>query len=303
MIIVGIDAGGTKTKAIAYDCNGNYIGEGLAGSGNYHNVGLPKAIEHIREAAIKAAGREPDIISMGVAGLDSKYDWDNFLPLATSLAKKVFVYHDGAIALFAETLGNPGVVVIAGTGSVVEGFDGNQFYRVGGRGWLLSDTGSAYWIGRKALRKVLKMMDGVIPKSELYYEVLDKIKIKDLDDLVLWAYNSSCQIDLVASVAESVNRAAEKGDEIAISILKEGAEKLAKDAVFLTKKLKFKVVYLKGGMFNSKIYHMAFTNYLSLHGIKGDVGKNPPEMGAIFIAFKQLGCNISNILKAPHPHF
>lgn len=173
---------------------------------------------------------------MGVAGLDSKFDWENFVPLASLIAPRVIIQHDGVIALFAETLGERGVVVISGTGSVVEGFDGRDFIRVGGRGWLISDDGSGYWIGRKALRKVLKMMDGIEEKSELYYKVLNKINVKDLDELVIWTYTSSCQIDLIASIAVAVDEAANEGDENAINILKEGAELLASQAVFLAKK-------------------------------------------------------------------
>ena len=297
MIIVGIDAGGTKTKAVAYDENGNFIGEGVSGSGNYHNVGLSKAIAHIKDAIyIATKGMDPDVVSMGVAGLDSRYDWENFIPLASSLAKKVIIQHDGVVALFAETLGNPGVVVISGTGSVVEGYDGKSFHRLGGRGWLLSDDGSAYWVSRKALRKVMKMMDGLEEKTLLYDLVTSKIGVKDLDDLVLWAYTSSCQIDIVASVAEAVDKAAREGDHVAISILKQGAELLASQAVVLARKLKVNKVYLKGGMFNSQVYLTAFKNYLSLYNIVGDVGTRPPEMGAVILAYKELGLNIDRLV-------
>ena len=297
MIIVGVDAGGTKTRAVAYDEEGNLIGEGNSGSGNYHNVGLSKAIAHIKEAIFDATqGKEPDVVAMGVAGLDSRYDWENFSPLALNLARKVIIKHDGVIALFSETLGQPGVVVIAGTGSVVEGYDGKDFYRLGGRGWLLSDDGSAYWVSRKALRRVLRMMDGLEEKTSLFNLVTSKIGIRDLDDLVLWAYTSSCQIDIVASVAEAVDRAARGGDRVAISILKEGAEVLASQAVILAKKLGVDKVYLKGGMFKSPIYLSAFKGYLSLYGISGDIGNRSPEIGAVILAFKETGLNPSKIL-------
>ncbi|BFH72753.1 BadF/BadG/BcrA/BcrD ATPase family protein [Sulfurisphaera javensis] len=296
MIIVGVDAGGTKTKAVAYDCDGNFIGEGSSGPGNYHNVGLTRAIENIKEAVKIASKKEPDVVGMGVAGLDSKFDWENFVPLASLIAPRVIIQHDGVIALFAETLGERGVVVISGTGSVVEGFDGRDFIRVGGRGWLISDDGSGYWIGRKALRKVLKMMDGIEEKSELYYKVLNKINVKDLDELVIWTYTSSCQIDLIASIAVAVDEAANEGDENAINILKEGAELLASQAVFLAKKIGVDRVYLKGGMFKSKYYYKFFSSYLERYGIKGDLGKRNPEIGAVVLAYKEVGCDIKKLV-------
>lgn len=297
MIIVGVDAGGTKTKAVAYDEEGNLIGEGNSGSGNYHNVGLSKAIAHIKESIYQSTqGKEPDVVTMGVAGLDSRYDWENFSPLAMNIAKKVIIKHDGVIALFAETLGQPGVVVIAGTGSVVEGYDGKDFYRLGGRGWLLSDDGSAYWVSREALRKIMRMMDGLEDKTPLFNYVTSKIGVRDLDDLVLWAYTSSCHIDIVSSVAQAVDRAAREGDHVAISILKQGAEILAHQAVTLAKKLRVDKVYLKGGMFKSPIYLSVFKNYLSLYNISGDIGTRSPELGAVILAFKELGLNPSKLV-------
>jgi len=298
MIIVGVDAGGTKTKAVAYDCEGNFIGEGVSGPGNYHNVGLTKAIEYIKDAINRAVRKkEPSIVAMGVAGLDSKFDWETFTPLALQIAPKVIVQHDGVIALFSETLGNPGVVVIAGTGSVVEGYDGKQFVRLGGRGWLLSDDGSGYWVGRKALRKVLKMMDGIERKTLLYDKVLRKINVKNLDELVLWAYESSCKIDLIASLAIAVDEAAREGDEIAIEILRSGAEALASQAVILAKKIGTDVVYLKGGMFKSEIYRNFFISYLNKHGLKGEVGKREPVFGAVVLGFKEAGCDIKKLIR------
>ncbi|BAB67463.1 BadF/BadG/BcrA/BcrD ATPase family protein [Sulfurisphaera tokodaii] len=296
MIIVGVDAGGTKTKAVAYDCEGNFIGEGSSGPGNYHNVGLTRAIENIKEAVKIAAKGEADVVGMGVAGLDSKFDWENFTPLASLIAPKVIIQHDGVIALFAETLGEPGVVVIAGTGSVVEGYNGKEFLRVGGRGWLLSDDGSAYWVGRKALRKVLKMMDGLENKTILYNKVLKTINVKDLDELVMWSYTSSCQIDLVASIAKAVDEAANEGDTVAMDILKQGAELLASQAVYLARKIGTNKVYLKGGMFRSNIYHKFFTLYLEKEGIISDLGKRSPEIGAVILAYKEVGCDIKKLI-------
>ena len=298
MIIVGVDAGGTKSKAVAYDCEGNFIGEGLSGPGNYHNVGLTKAIEHIKEAiSLAVKQKEPNVVAIGAAGLDSRFDWENFYPLASLIAPKVVIQHDGVIALFAETLGKPGVVVISGTGSVVEGFDGNQFIRLGGRGWLLSDEGSSYWIGRKALRKVLKMMDGIEKKTLLYDKVLKRINVRDLDELVLWAYESSCKIDLIASVAVAVDEAAKEGDENALEILRSGAEALANQAVILANKIGANIVYLKGGMFKSQIYRDFFISYLDEHGLKGELGKREPEFGAVVLGYKEAGCDIKKLIR------
>ena len=298
MIIVGVDAGATKTKAMAYDCEGNFIGEGLSGPGNYQNVGLTEALKNIKEAIYLATKeKEPDVVAIGAAGLDSRFDWETFSPLALKIAPKVIVQHDGVIALFSETLGDPGVVVIAGTGSVVEGFDGKEFIRLGGREWLLSDEGSAYWVGREALRKILRMMEGIERKTILYDKVTDKIKVKDIDEFTLWVYKSSCKKDLIASISIAVDEAAREGDEIALEILRSGAEELANLAVILANRIGTNVVYLKGGMFNSQVYRNFFISYLNKHGIKGEVGKRDPVFGALVLGFKEAGCDIRKLIR------
>ena len=298
MIIVGVDAGATKTRAVAYDCEGNFIGEGLSGPGNYQNVGLTEAIKNIKEAISLAVKQgEPNIVAIGAAGLDSRFDWETFSPLVSGIAPKVIVQHDGVIALFAETLGGPGVVVIAGTGSVVEGFDGKQFIRLGGREWLLSDEGSAYWVGREALRKVLRMMEGIEKKTLLYDKVLSKIRVKDIDEFTLWVYRSSCKKDLIASISITVDETAREGDETALEILRSGAEELANLAIILANRIGTNIVYLKGGMFNSQIYRNFFISYLNKHGLKGEVGKRDPVFGALVLGFKEAGCDIKKLIR------
>jgi N-acetylglucosamine kinase-like BadF-type ATPase len=288
MIIVGVDAGGTLTKAIAYDENGNYIGESLAGVGNFHNVGLDVAKRNIYEAIYKSTkGKFPSIVVIGAAGLDSKYDEEILNSALSDLGDKVIVVHDSFIVLYSQKEDTKGVVVISGTGSVVVGYADKKRIRAGGYGWLLSDQGSAYWIGRKALRIIVKMLDGRIAKSSLAHSILNELKLTDLDDLVKWAYYEGHKIEKVASLAKVVCDEAEKGDIIALNIVDTAAKLLAEDARYVAYKLGEEEIYISGGMFNSKVYLERFKFHLN--DIRAIKVTRPPVYGALLYGFKIAG--------------
>ncbi|AWR97525.1 ATPase [Acidianus sulfidivorans JP7] len=291
MILVGVDAGGTSTSAIAYTCDGKFIGEGEAGPGNFHNIGLEKAVNNIKEAIYSATqNSKPDVACIGLAGLDSKYDYEVLYEALKDLAKNTIIEHDSFISLYAETKGKPGVIVISGTGSVVMGFDGKNRIRVGGAGWLLSDEGSAYWIGRKALRLIVKMLDGRLEKSLLLELILKNIKAKDLDDLIKWSYHEGHKVNEIASLSKIVNEAAIKGDINARQIMTEAARQLSEDAIYVSKRVGISQVYISGGMFESEFFSSTFRSMLKENGIESLKKKKCPEYGALLIAFDYANC-------------
>ncbi|BCU66925.1 ATPase [Sulfolobales archaeon HS-7] len=295
MIIVGVDAGGTKTIAGAYTCEGEKIGEGLAGPGNYHNVGIEKAIGNVRTAVMASTGGKiPDFLGIGMAGLDTKKDFDLVRPLVKTLAKNVIIEHDGFADLFGETGGKAGVLTIAGTGSVVVGLDnqGNKF-RISDWGWLLGDEGSAYYIGREALRETAAMLDGRKSRSILADYVLEKTGAGDIEELVSWAYTGPPSIDEIASLSAAVDRAANEGDEDAIGILNQAASSLASSAVNLAKRLQVREIFVKGGVFSSTVYMRFFSSYVEARGISIRRTSKVMYKGGLIMASMKAGCNIS----------
>lgn len=291
MIVVGVDAGGTSTGALAYTCEGKFLGYHISGPGNYHNIGIDRAVENIKESIMSATHNKiPDIACIGLAGLDSKYDYEVLSRALNGMAKKTVLEHDSFIALYAETRGKPGIITIAGTGSVVVAYDGKKRLRYGGEGWLLSDEGSAYWIGRKALRTLVKMLEGRIEKTRMAELIMDDIKIWDLDDLIRWAYHEGHKIDEIASLAKTIDKAAIEGDKIAKSILYSAAKDLASTTLYAAKKIEMDKAYLAGGMFMSKLYTEYFIDVLKKEKVEGIIAKKNPEMGALLIALKEAGC-------------
>ena len=81
---------------------------------------------------------------------------------------RVLVVNDALVALEAGAPGEPGVVIISGTGSIAYGRNAaGEAARSGGWGYVLGDEGSGYWIGRAALRAVLREADERGPKTAL----------------------------------------------------------------------------------------------------------------------------------------
>ncbi|BBD72942.1 ATPase [Sulfodiicoccus acidiphilus] len=290
MILVGVDAGGTHTRALAYTCDGEELGRGRAGPGNFHNVGLEVAMENVRKAVAQTGVNQPDYVCLGMAGLDTKRDVELVKPLADRLGRHVRVEHDGFVTLYAQTWGKPGVITIAGTGSAVVGYDGTRKRRAANMGWLLGDEGSAYWIGREALRALTRTMQGVSKRSQMTTMVKEKIGVKTLDDLVEWAYYNGHRVSEIAGVAEVVEKAAKVGDKLALKIMRTAARELAAQSVNVAKKVGVEKVYVIGGVFESQLYFKLFSDWTSKRGVKTERAEREGVLGAVLIASQEAGC-------------
>src|SRR5436190_432334 len=124
-VVAGVDGGGTKTHSVVMDHDGRILGEGLAGPSNPLRVGIAAAAATIREALDRACAqariRRNEILAVeiGVAGARRKELSERMEEALRSLGiRELEVVGDAEIALFGATDGRPGVVIIAGTGSV-----------------------------------------------------------------------------------------------------------------------------------------------------------------------------------------
>jgi N-acetylglucosamine kinase-like BadF-type ATPase len=218
-LYVGVDGGATKTLAVAADREGRVVGVGESGPSNYHVVGLDGAVENINTAvkqAIAAAGRETaEVVTLGLAGMDTSHDFKIFEEKAAPrvAGRRVFVRHDAEIALVGATLGEPGVIVIAGTGSVAGARNRRgEYARCGGWGHLLGDEGSAYFIAREALRAVLWAFDGRGPSTQLTEPVLKALGVASPDEILIKVYGERMSVREIARLAPLVTEAAKRGD-------------------------------------------------------------------------------------------
>ena len=123
--VVGVDGGGTKTHAVILDSNFALVGEGFAGPSNPLRVGIANAAAAVREAIEKACEaaqvRRTDLVAaeIGLAGASRPELRARMREaLHTSGIGEIIVVSDADIALYGVTEGEPGVIVIAGTGSI-----------------------------------------------------------------------------------------------------------------------------------------------------------------------------------------
>ncbi len=223
---LGVDGGGTKTHALITDAHGALLGEGYAGSSNYHDQGVAGARDAIVSAvdgARRAAALSPQPFNaafLGLGSIVSETDRAVIRGIARELAlappDRVGVDHDARVALAGGLSGRPGMVLIAGTGSICYGrtADGES-WRAGGWGPLLADEGSGYWLGLRALRIAAESYDGRLPPGVLTGRVLAALGIAEMDDLMHRVYVAGLSRAEIAALGPLTLAAAAEGDAAA----------------------------------------------------------------------------------------
>ncbi|WP_308437178.1 BadF/BadG/BcrA/BcrD ATPase family protein [Streptomyces umbrinus] len=177
-LVVGLDAGGTRTRAVlASAVDGRVLGQGVAGPGNALTVPVPLLTDHLAEAVARAVPEADRARVVAVAGgfagaAETSSDEPgrlNALAALTAALRRLGIAADSVgvssdiEAAFASAPGAPadGLALVAGTGAVAMRIrDRRCAVTVGGDGWLLGDDGGGFWIGRSAVRAALRMADG-----------------------------------------------------------------------------------------------------------------------------------------------
>ncbi len=157
--LIGIDGGGTKTVGCAADVTGKILGRVEKGPGNYHTAGLDNLKRTIAgivdDLAANCCLRKDGlkVVSLGLAGADRIKDKEIVVGELAKLGLSChyLVNSDAKAALVAGLGKAEGIVLIAGTGSIAYGINGQgNVVRAGGWGHLASDEGSGYAIaGRR----------------------------------------------------------------------------------------------------------------------------------------------------------
>jgi N-acetylglucosamine kinase-like BadF-type ATPase len=243
---LGIDGGGTKTHAVITDSECRVIGEGFSGAANPLRAGLDEAVSHIEQAVADACAQAGihssniDSACAAIAGINHPIHYHTMkdaLDEALQVAGLEMVT-DARAALEGALDGKPGVVVIAGTGSIAIGVNGNgQTARSGGFGPTLSDEGSGYYIAQQALKAVVSSFDGRSAKTSLAERICDRLGVSGPSDLPGVIYNSDSEPVDIAPLAEVVHEAAGEGDEVARQILTAAGRELGRLAASVIEKL------------------------------------------------------------------
>jgi glucosamine kinase len=236
VLVLGIDIGGSSTRALVTTVAGERVGFGCAGAGNPVTVAAGTAAANLTDALAAALSNvdagDIGAVVAGAAGAANPEPVERVLR-AAGITCPVRVVGDAVTAFAAGTDEPAGTVLIAGTGAVAASVDGDRLVRTAdGLGWLLGDLGSAFWIGRAAaVTTADRRYDGEAesPLTRAVAAALDPgtptgVSTVDGDAVVTAVYRREPRA--LAALASLVTAAADEGDETAQRILEEAAQHL-----------------------------------------------------------------------------
>ena len=268
--VLGIDGGGSKTVCVLMNDKRQILGHGEAGSSNYQTVGIETAKFSIESAIYQAIIEKEkiekekiqiDAICLGLAGVGRSKDVEIVKSIvqdiispntseetppqlsleAESESKEksffskncnIIIYHDALIALVGGIGNDVGIVVSAGTGSIV--FGRNHLgitKRVGGWGYILGDEGGAYKIAVAGIQSAFKAYDGREISTSLVEDFKNHFGLRNIEELIEVVYRSGLGVKEIAALAPIVDNAAFLGDEIANKIIDNAVNELSKATV------------------------------------------------------------------------
>ena len=313
MYVLGIDAGGTKTVCYLADAQGNIVGEGRGSGANlqaHGELAVEKVLHGIIEQALGDRAILPVAVCVGIAGVDRAEDSQIVRSIMRRLGfrTRTLVVNDALIALVAGVGFEPGVVVIAGTGSIAYGVNQDGYAaRAGGWGYVLGDEGSGFWIGREALMAVVREADGRGPRTGLTPLVLEHFTLEQVSGLVHEVYEQGRHRQSFAALGPIVERARAEGDVVAAEILRHASEELTRAAASVIERLSMRgdafQAVLSGSMFRLIPWLVDdVTRRLAEIAPRASVARlaGEPATGALRLALKELrgGASVPTYLNA-----
>lgn len=293
MYFIGIDGGGTKTKCVCYDDNGRELDQIILPTCHILQVGQEGMVKILSQGLNYFKAKfdlSHDVyIGLGLAGYGRDMKIRQQIEQACQEAFEGFDFKidsDAKIALLGALNQEDGMLVIAGTGSIVLGKVKGKEYRCGGWGPIIGDDGSGYTIGREVLNLYSKQSDGRMEKTALYDIV--KVNEKIEDDAMLPAMAVKFSREKIASFAYYALEGAKQHDPHCLDLYKKAANELALMIHALLKYYDQEKVYVSyaGGVFNGKDYIISPLKDCLDSRICLIDPMNQPEYGAYLLALE-----------------
>ncbi|MCR4406746.1 MAG: ATPase [Anaerolineae bacterium] len=320
-LVLGVDAGATKTFALVADERGRILGFGQGGPGNHQVAGLKPALAEIRrscEEALTRAGVSPpvDFGFFGLAGADLPVDFALLIPAieGMSLARRVRIKNDTMVALRAGLKRSWGVAVICGTGFNAGGIgpDGREV-QLPGLGILSGDWGGGGDIAQEVIRLVCRAWDGRGQPTALTEMVLAALEFPSVEELISQLYQSQLdyypgQFDQrrLLALVPLVFEAAYAGDQVAQDLLVRVGTEVGVTANAIIQRLGVEgtdvEVVLGGSVFKGKGPLLVDTVTQVVHRVAPRaaivLSEFEPVVGAVFLALEDLGVKVNESVYA-----
>jgi N-acetylglucosamine kinase-like BadF-type ATPase len=297
-LFLGVDGGQSSTIALIGDESGRVLGAGVSGPTNHVGAvgGREKfvsAVEASVSAACREAGLDAAAVRFEAACLGFSGGPADKEPILRQLLDtgRLLVTTDALIALAGATAGEPGIITIAGTGSIAFGRTAaGRTARAGGWGYLFGDEGGAFHIARQALRAALRYEEGWGPPTALRQSLLETAGAASANDLLHRFYTTEFARPRIASYARLVDEVARQGDAAAREVLREAARQLAAITLAVHGQLfesgvPFRAAHV-GGVFRSAI---VLEEYRRLIGFPCAPPIHGPAAGALLEAYRAAG--------------
>lgn len=315
-LVLGVDAGASKTFALVTDDEGHILGFGQGGPGNHQAVGLEPALAEIRQAceeALTQAGTSPpvDFGFFGLAGADLPVDFALLTPAieGLNLARRVRIKNDTMVALRAGLKRRWGVAVICGTGFNAGGIgpDGREV-QLPGLGALSGDWGGGGDIAQEVIRLICRAWDGRGQPTALTEMVLAALELPSVEELISQLYQSQLdyypgQFDQrrLLALVPLVFEAAYAGDQVAQELLVRVGTEVGVTANAIIQRLGLEntdvEVVLGGSIFKGKGPLLIDTVTQVVHRVAPQATIVLPEfepvVGAVLLALENLGVEVN----------
>ena len=283
---LGIDGGGSKCKAVVVSEDNTILGTGVSGPGNpLHgfeqatNSITASALLALEDAGLAHIALNEIIAGVGLAGINLPVLFDQMSAWQHPF-KQIFLATDLLIACLGAHQGKDGAVMITGTGSCGFSFVDGHPFMMGAHGFPHGDKASGAWFGLQAAKQVLLSIDGLVAPSLMNDVLLTKLSCKD--DISLVEAIAGKPANYYAQLANLVFDAAEQGDEVAKSIVIEGADYINNIAKMLWQRNPPRMSMIGGLTPRLK-------PWLS-DDVRSKLSEplSPPEIGSVIFARKQL---------------
>ncbi|MDR6549181.1 N-acetylglucosamine kinase-like BadF-type ATPase [Paenibacillus qinlingensis] len=299
--VAGIDGGGSKTEALLVEVKTGETKRFISGGMNaltddsvVSQANLQEIMKEIKHWLASNQGCLASIC-LGSASMvrEDEQDWEvkliaDFFPQA-----QIQGVADGRIALIGALDGSPGVIVVAGTGSVAYALDeAGILRRCGGFGPIFGDEGSGYAIGRDALQAVAMDLDGRGESTLLTGVLQQRLSFESEESLIEKVYGEMSRKQ-IAALAQEVGICAQKNDPVSLRILDHAAKQLAVHYLRLLAQSHWSVppplsyaggVFQMGGSILRPLEH-----YLGSWAERLIPPKHTPVYGAVRLAKQALG--------------
>lgn len=304
-LVLGVDGGGTKSLGLLTDADGAVLARGLVGGSNQNVIGTDAAAANLAALILsccREAGRSPGEITAAVVGLAGAGAGHERTLLVEAIHKSltpsgggsvpVTIETDARIALEGAFAGGPGVVAIAGTGSIVIGkTPKGEIRRVGGWGRVLGDEGSGYYLGLRAIKALTLEFDGRGTAGSLRESLAARFDWTTRESVIASVYRGNLDIP---SIAPLVIDAATAGDAVGLSILQDAAALLADQVGVIVRELGASepagVVFIGGLIDHTALYARVLRDAIIAACPRAEVRPplHPPAYGAVLMALAQL---------------